>query len=141
MQRDLVFGKDLDLRTAKSSIAAILLVWVFALRYGAGAFANAFLGGGVWSVANLLLWRYLYYFALKSNGKWKTPVLLLVTVGKFFLIYAVGFWALKYLKMDPVGMLVGFGVPFLVVFLKALGFWLGFSKRRAEQDMGKPVSE
>jgi hypothetical protein len=107
-------------RALKASLFLTALSYLLLSYYEGGGWALGFCLGALWSVANLYLLKELITRWIKVGDRPLLP-LLVVALVKFPLLYLAGFWVLRASSYPVWAPLLGFGLPFAVVVLKAGG--------------------
>ena len=129
-------GLDFINRVARTSVLLAVIQIPFVIVYYDWRFAIGVLLGCLWNAANLMLLKYLITGLISPSPGGKRNLLLLGLV-KFPLLYAIGYFLLKFDYFSPDSLLVGFTVIFLVALLKALGIYFIDNRAVAVQKPGE----
>lgn len=107
-------------RTLKASLVLTALSYLLLTYYKGGSWALGFCLGALWSVASLYILKELITRFLTVGDRPAVALLLLLLV-KFPLLYVAGYFILAAGSYPVAAPLLGFGLPFVVVVLKAAG--------------------
>lgn len=114
---------DFDLsfisRTIKTTGAVLLLGLLFGLYYFGPWPALAFFSGGVWGMLNIIFLTGLVRMTIRPDGV-DTSRAIGMAVIKFPLLYLAGYFLLKVPQFEPLHLLAGFSVLFVVIVLKVV---------------------
>jgi hypothetical protein len=97
-----------------------LFIGAFLTYYYRSSVALGFMSGSFWNIFNFNILISLIRSIFSSVKPNKTKIVLLFIV-KFGLLYVAGFAIIKYSGFSLQGILWGFSLLFVVLFLKALG--------------------
>ncbi len=111
-------------RVIKTSLILAALIFLFTTVYYNFRFSAGILAGSAWGCLNLWFLTQLISEIFSPGKEIKKGKVILITVVKFPLLYAAGYLLLEIIHLPPIGLLVGFTLIFLVMFLKALGRWV-----------------
>ena len=106
-------------RTLKTTGVVLLIGLAFGAYYFGLWPALAFFSGGVWSMLNLIFLTGLVRFALRPDGADTSRVIGMAII-KFPLLYLAGYFLLKVPQFNPLHVLAGFSVLFVVIVLKVV---------------------
>lgn len=106
-------------RTLRTTAVLLLIVFLFGIYYFGFYNALAVLSAGIWSMINLIFLSILIRNAMRPDEIDKTAVIVTAII-KFPLLYAAGYFLLTVEIFDPVPLVIGFTLVFVVIFLKAL---------------------
>jgi len=106
-------------RVLKTTGIVLLICFVFGLYYFGVFAALAFLSGGIWGMINLLFISELVKVTIRPEGADKTKALGLAVI-KFPLLYSTGYFLLKVHQFNPLYLLAGFSLLFLIIILKVV---------------------
>lgn len=107
-------------RTLRASLFLAGLAYLLLYYYEGGGWALGFLLGSLWSIGNLYLLRQLVSRWITVEERPWLPLAVLALF-KFPLLYLAGFWVLRQTLYPVPAPLLGFGLPFAVLVLKAGG--------------------
>jgi len=112
-------GLEFLARVRRSSIGLGLIAALFVAVYRSPSLGLAIAAGGAWSLVNLWLIERLVV-ALTSPGRGEPAAVIRAgtALGGLLALFAAGA-ALMLLRLPPAGLALGFGVPFVVLTLKA----------------------
>ena len=109
-----------------------VLVFAFTAVYYETQFALGILVGCLWGVANFLALTAVLTSIVTPGEVNRRRALILAAI-KFPVIYGLGYWILTARWFEPVALLAGFSLLFLVTLLKALGrVYLKLDDRRSD---------
>jgi len=107
-------------RTLRASLFLTALAYLLLSYYRGGPWALGFALGSLWSAANFFLLRQLIVRIVTLEERaWSTVAFL--TLVKFPLLYLAGYLVLSQSAYPVEAPLFGFGLPFMVLVLKAGG--------------------
>lgn len=101
--------------------SALLLVLIFLISRwnGAPSFGWGVLAGGGWNLLNILLLTSLTRLTFHAGDK-SFPLIALAAFLKFPVLYGAGFALLYFGSFSQGGLVTGFSIPLLAVFLQAV---------------------
>jgi hypothetical protein len=111
-------------RVIKTSLVLAVIILLFVTVYYEFKFAAGILVGCIWGCLNLYFLTQLITEIFSPGKEVKKGKVIMIAVVKFPLLYAAGYLLLKTGYFPPLGLLCGFTLIFLVIFLKALGRWI-----------------
>lgn len=121
-------------RVIKTSLVAAVLCFLFVTVYYNFKFGAGILAGSVWGCLNLWFLTQLVVEIFSPGKEVKKGKVIVIAVVKFPLLYAAGYFLLKINYFPPLGLVSGFTLIFLVMFLKAMGRWvLSLDKNKTKQ--------
>jgi hypothetical protein len=107
-------------RTLYASLFLTALAWAVVAFYFGWTYATGVALGSLWSIANLVLIRFVVEHAVTPDEIHWRPVVMALLV-KFPLLYVAGYFVLRPALYPVSAPLVGFLLPFGVLVLKAGG--------------------
>jgi len=107
-------------RSLRMSVLLAAFAFLFISVYVGPSWGLGVLLGGLWSVANLYLIKFIVERLVTPNRDLSAGVVLLAVV-KFPLLYGLGYLILSRPWYQPLAPLIGFLIPFTVIVLKAAG--------------------
>ena len=107
-------------KTLRLTLFLTLLLGAFLFYYYGGSFALGFISGSFWNIVNFSILIGLIRSAFGAVKPNKLKIIIFFIL-KFGLLYAGGFAIIKYSHFSLWGILSGFSLLFIVLFLKALG--------------------
>ena len=115
-------GFELDFieRTLKTTGIVLLIGFLFGIYYFGFYTALAFLSGGIWNIINIMFITHLVRATIRPEGADLLKAAGLAVV-KFPLLYLAGYFLLKITYFDPLELLAGFSLLFVVLILKVVG--------------------
>jgi len=113
------FEADFIHRTLRTTGVLLLIIFLFGFYYFGFYNALAILSAGIWSMINLMLLSVLIRKAMRPDEIDKMAVAVTAII-KFPLLYAAGYFLLTVEVFDPIPLVIGFSLIFVVIFLKAL---------------------
>ena len=123
-------------RVIKTSLVVAVLCFLFVTVYYNFKFGAGILAGSVWGCLNLWFLTQLVVEIFSPGKEIKKGKVIVIAVVKFPLLYAAGYFLLKINYFHPIGLVSGFTLIFLVMFLKAMGRWvLSLDKDKTKQMM------
>ncbi|MFQ5452759.1 MAG: hypothetical protein ACE5D6_01055 [Candidatus Zixiibacteriota bacterium] len=134
-------GLDIDFigRTLRTTAFVLLICFVFGLYYFGFYPALAFFSGGIWSMINFMFISFLIKTTIRSDGIDKGKALGLA-VFKFPFLYLSGYFLLKVHQFEPVHLLAGFSVLFMIMVLKVVGrALLGLDNQKQNHKLGQAL--
>ena len=133
-------GFELDFihRTLKTTGVVLLLSLLFGTYYYGFYPALAFFSGGVWGMINLFFLMGVVKAAIRPDGADKIKAIGMM-IFKFPLLYLAGYFLLKVPQFEPLHLLAGFSLLFVIIVLKVLGRTvLGMDdKKQHSRNMGQ----
>ncbi|UCD64904.1 MAG: hypothetical protein JSW34_05595 [Candidatus Zixiibacteriota bacterium] len=112
------FELDFVARTLRITGVVLLISLPFGIYYFGIWPALAFFSGGIWGMVNLIFLSSLIRTAIRPGGADTTRAVGFAVI-KFPLLYLAGYALLKVPRFEPLHLLAGFSVLFLVMLLKA----------------------
>ncbi len=115
-------GFELDFidRTLKVTGIVLLIGLLFGLYYFGLWPALAFFSGGIWGMVNIIFLTGLVRATIRPD-KADTMKAAGLAIIKFPLLYLAGYFLLKVPQFDPLHLLAGFSLLFVVLVLKVVG--------------------
>lgn len=114
------FELDFITRTLKTTGVVLLIGFLFGVYYFGFWPALAFLSGGVWGMVNLIFITGLIRATIRPGGVDAMKAAGLAVV-KCPLLYLAGYALLKVSQFEPLHLLLGFSLLFVVIVLKVVG--------------------
>ena len=111
-------GLEFLARVRRTSLALAVVVALFAATYWSPARGLAIAAGAAWSLVNLtMLQRLIVALTGQNRGETRTLIQAVTALAGMMGLIAAGPFLL--LKLPTIALAIGFGVPFLVITLKA----------------------
>jgi hypothetical protein len=117
-------GIEFIYRVIKTSLILAVLILLFVTVYYEFKFAAGIAAGCVWGCLNLYFLTQLITEIFSPGKEVRKGKVIMISMVKFPLLYAVGYLLLKTGYFPPLSLICGFTLIFLVIFLKALGRWI-----------------
>jgi hypothetical protein len=114
------FEPDFIQRTLRTTGVVLLIGFLFGVYYFGFWPSLAFLSGGIWGMVNLIFLTALIRASLRPEGA-NIMKAAGVAVIKFQLLYLAGYFLLKVPQFEPLHLLAGFSLIFVVIVLKVVG--------------------
>lgn len=107
-------------KTLRLTLFLTVFLGAFLFYYYGSSFGLGFISGSFWNIVNftILIGLIRSIFRNTKPNKAKIAVFFIL---KFGLLYALGFAIIKYSNFSLGGILAGFSLLFLVLFIEALG--------------------
>ena len=117
----MITGIDQDFvgRTLKTTGVVLLICSLFGIYYFGLWPSIAFLSGGIWAMVNLIFTAGLIRAAIRPDGVDLSKAAGMAVI-KFPLLYAAGYFLLKVEYFEPLHLLAGFSLLFIVIVLKVV---------------------
>jgi len=116
-------GLEFLARVRTTSMIAVAFAAIFVVTYVSPAWAGAFVLGALWSLLNLVALEKIVV-GLTTPRQDSAAMLRRAGGGAALLFALLAVGAVLLSRLDPVALLVGFGVPFAIIILKALSLVL-----------------
>lgn len=107
-------------KSLRLTLYLTLLIGAFLTYYYGGSFALGFVSGSFWNIFNFSILIRLIRSVFQTVKPSKIKIVLFFIL-KFGLLYVLGFVIIKYSGFSLWGILAGFSLLLVVLFLKALG--------------------
>ncbi len=122
-----------------SSVLAILS-FLFIAVYVGWRFGVGVLFGTAWSVANFHLLIQLVKIMVEE-GRIRHKRVALLALVKFPILYGLAYLVLRFAELPALAFVIGFGVPFFVMVMKALGRMLNdYLSKSSPHDYNRMIS-
>lgn len=117
-------GVEFIHRVIKTSLVLAVLCLLFVTVYYNFRFGAGITAGAIWGCLNLLFLTNLIIEIFSPGMEVRKGRVILIAVVKFPLLYAAGYLLLRIDYFPAESLLIGFTLPFVVMFLKAMGRWV-----------------